>query len=145
MESAELPGVSDRVKAIMCDTFIMICMMFLFTKIFSSMDHVPETARICAFVFVFGLYEPIFISLFGGTIGHFLIGIKIRRKSNHSKKLLFPVAVVRFLIKGTLGVISLLTISGNKEGLAIHDIFSGSIVLYIKEPKIKSIQPQKEE
>lgn len=144
MDRAAIPGVSDRVKAIMLDTFIMICLMFIFSKIFAYIDHVPDIVRICAFVFVFWLYDPLFISLFGGTIGHFLLGLKVRRKSDHSKKILFPLALIRYLIKGVLGIISLLTISGNKERLAIHDIFTGSIVLYIKEPKTGSIQQQNE-
>jgi uncharacterized RDD family membrane protein YckC len=39
-------------------------------------------------------------------------------------------ALLRFAIKSMLGFISLFAISSNKDRKAIHDIASGSIVLY---------------
>lgn len=52
--------------------------------------------------------------------------IKLKRSANMEKNLIFPLAVVRYLIKMLLGWISLFTISGNYRRLAIHDMMVDS-------------------
>ena len=127
------PAIPDRVKAIMTDSIVIILFMFLTTYAFSQFEHVPDNARIIAFLFIFGLYDPIFTSLFGGTIGHFIIGIRVKREKNQEKNIIFPLAIIRFIIKVILGWISLLTMSRDEQNRAIHDFLSGSIVIYSEE------------
>jgi len=68
--------------------------------------------------------------LFGGTIGHFLIGIRVKRERKPEKNIIFPFALIRFVVKATLGWISLLTVSNNLKRKAIHDHMIGSVVIY---------------
>jgi len=124
------PGAFERVKAVLADSIIMIILMFFVTYLFSFFENVPDNWRIGAFVFIFFLYEPLFTSILGGTIGHILIGIKVKRDQDESKNIAFPVAVVRFFIKAVMGMLSLLLISSNGKRKAIHDMVAGSIVLY---------------
>ncbi len=126
------PGVSERVKALITDSVVLIIFMIGFTYLFSIIDNVPKNVRMYAFLFTFIFYDPLFISLFGGTIGHLANGLRVRRIKDQTKKIIFPFAVVRFIIKSLLGFISLLTISGNKKNQAIHDIIAQSIVIYKK-------------
>lgn len=124
------PSLLDRVKAVMVDSVILIIFMIIATTVFSSFENVPDVARIIAFVFIVILYDPIFTSTFGGTIGHMIIGIRVRRESSREKNILFPLAIIRFMIKALLGWISLLTVTSNKKNKAIHDSIIRSVVVY---------------
>jgi uncharacterized RDD family membrane protein YckC len=130
MTEENYPGILDRVKAIFIDGIIIIVYMFIVSYIFSLFENVPDNARIIAFVFIFFLYDPLFTSLLGGTIGHMIIGIRVKRELNEQKNIQFPSAVLRYIVKASLGWISLLTITANKKGKAIHDMLVGSVVVY---------------
>ncbi|MCF8373248.1 MAG: RDD family protein [Bacteroidales bacterium] len=130
MTDQEYPGVSLRVKAIVTDGIVLVVCMILITYLFSLFENVPDAARIIAFLFVFFLYDPIFTSTFGGTIGHFAFGIQVKRESDQERNILFPYAIIRFIVKALLGWMSLLTVSNNEKGKAIHDMVVGSVVVY---------------
>ncbi|MDG1333379.1 MAG: RDD family protein [Crocinitomicaceae bacterium] len=119
----------DRIKAAVSDMIVLVILIFLVTSIFSSYESVPTEARIGAFVGIFFLYEPLMISLFGGTIGHFANGLRVKRSNSITRNIIFPWAVVRYAAKMFLGIISLFSISANAEGKAIHDIIVNSVVI----------------
>jgi len=125
-----LPHVGERIKAAVTDSFVLVALMVLTATIFSGFRTVPDEARIAAFVFIVFLYDPIFTSSFGGTIGHMMFKIRVKRKNNIKKNILLPHAIVRYLVKTFLGLISLLTVASNKDRLAIHDMVVGSIVVF---------------
>ncbi|XOV94202.1 MAG: RDD family protein [Bacteroidota bacterium] len=127
------PGVLMRVKAVIADSVILLVLMIGVTFLFNRFDTVNDSFRIAAFLFIFVFYDPLFTSLFGGTIGHKMNGLCVKRGSDHQRNVMFPLTVVRFLAKAFLGWISLLTISGNEERKAIHDFLVGSVVLYEKK------------
>ncbi len=126
------PGVFDRVKAMVTDGIVIIVFMFIASFVFSLFENVPDYARIIVFVFIFLLYDPLFTSIFGGTIGHMIIGIRVKRESNEQKNILFPLAILRFVVKTSLGIISLFTVFGNEKRKAIHDYLVRSVVIYAK-------------
>ena len=128
------PGVFLRVKALVIDSIMLVLMMGAVTFLFSKLESVPETFRIVAFVVIFVLYDPLLTSMAGGTVGHKANGIRVKRASNHNKNILLPMAILRFLIKAFLGIISLVTLSFNDERRGIHDLASGSVVLYDQQP-----------
>ena len=130
MTEENYAGVADRVKAVVTDSIVIVIFMIIVTYTFSIFENVPDNARIIAFVFIFFLYDPIFTSVFGGTIGHMMFGIRVKREKNQQKNILFPLAIIRFSVKALLGWISLLTVSGNKKRKAIHDSLVGSVVVY---------------
>jgi uncharacterized RDD family membrane protein YckC len=119
----------NRLKAILIDVLVLVGLCMIATAIFSRIEYVSDTVRMVVFIFIFLLYDPLFTSIFGATIGHLIIGLKIRRAKDITRKLIFPMALIRFIIKGTLGFISLMTISITKKNRAIHDIVAGSVVL----------------
>ena len=82
------PDLIERIKAVFIDMLVLIFLMFIFSTIFSSFESVPDEARIGAFVFIFLLYDPIFTSFLGGTIGHVVIGIRVKQSENKEKKTL---------------------------------------------------------
>jgi uncharacterized RDD family membrane protein YckC len=133
MTEENYPGVFDRVKAIAADGAVIIILMFAAANVFSLFESVPDNARIGAFVFIFLLYDPLFTSIFGGTIGHMLLGLRVKRESDENRNILFPLAIVRYIVKASLGLVSLLTVSGNVKRKAIHDYLVGSVVVYAKK------------
>ena len=132
MTHEKYPGLLDRVKGIVADSVVILLFMIIITNVFALFESVPDNARMIAFVFIFLLYDPLFTSLFGGTIGHMMIGIRVKRESNEMKNIQFHKAILRFIVKASLGFISLLTVtsSNNKKRKAIHDYLVGSVVLY---------------
>lgn len=135
MTEVNYPGVFDRIKASLTDGFVIIIFMVVISNIFSHFETVPDNARIIAFVFIFLLYDPLFTSIFGGTIGHIMIGIRVSRESNEQKKILFPLAILRYIVKASLGWISLITVSTNVKKKALHDYLVGSVVVYANKNK----------
>jgi uncharacterized RDD family membrane protein YckC len=135
MSEENYPGVFSRVKAIIADSIIVIILMFSFGYLLTLFETVSDYVRIIGFVFIFILYEPVFISVFGGTLGHMIIGIRVKRESDEIKNINFPFAILRFIIKALLGWISLITVSFNEKGKAIHDLAVGSVVIYVKSDK----------
>lgn len=119
----------NRLKAILIDALVLLGLCMIATAVFSRIGYVSDTVRMLVFIFIFLLYDPLFTSIFGATIGHLIIGLRIRRAKDITRKLIFPMALIRFIIKGTLGFISLMTISITKKSRAIHDIVAGSVVL----------------
>lgn len=122
----------DRIKALMIDAIILIAAMYLVSEIFSAFEQVPNFVRFLAALFIFVLYDPIFTSTQGGTIGHTYSGIGVRRENDLSSNINFPMAFFRFIFKYFLGWLSLLTVTGNKEKKAIHDFIAGSVVIQTK-------------
>ncbi len=133
MNNQDYPGVSVRVKALIMDTIVLLIFMTLATFIFSKLSDVPDKARFFVFVFIFLLYDPLFTSFLGGTLGHFVMGIRIRNHKDEQKNLILPLAIVRFIFKTALGWISLLTVMGSDKGKAIHDMIAQSVVVYNKK------------
>jgi uncharacterized RDD family membrane protein YckC len=132
MTTEVYPGLLDRIKALIADSIVIVILIFIISSVFSWFEHVPDIARIIAFVFVFLLYDPIFTSVFGGTIGHMIVGIRVKKDTDEQKNISFPLALLRYVVKAFLGGISLLTVSGNQQGKAIHDFVADSVVIYAK-------------
>lgn len=129
MDSSKYGKLMSRVKAVIIDSLVIMGLGLLATFLLNKFENTPDSARLIAFLFVFFLYDPTFTSLFGGTLGHLIIGLTVRRESDESKKMFFPLAIVRFITKALLGWISLLTISSNDKRRAIHDLVANSVVI----------------
>lgn len=122
-----------RVKAAIIDSIVLIVLMYLASWVFNAIGTVPNYARITVFIFIFLMYEPILISMFGATVGHFFNDIEVKRENNESKNVNFLRAILRFIFKFFLGWVSLLTIRNSEKGKAIHDFIGGSVVLNYKK------------
>ncbi len=133
MTENNYPGVLDRVKAVVADSVVLVILMLMITYVFSAFENVPDNARMFAFIFIFILYDPLFTSIFGGTLGHMAFGIRVKSENDITKNIYFPFAIIRFAAKALLGCISLISVQGNSKKKAIHDIISGSVVVFEKK------------
>jgi len=121
-----------RVKAIVLDSVVLMILGVIIALTLNQFDNVPNTLRAALFVFVFCLYDPLFTSLFGGTLGHLTNGLRVRKDKNTNERIGFLPALVRFIIKVALGWISLLTVTGNEKNKSIHDSVVGSVVIKVE-------------
>ena len=124
----------DRIKAAFIDGIIIIAAMYAISEIFNLIENVPNSIRIIA-MFIVVLYDPFFISKYGGTIGHSYSGISVKKENDTTKNISFPISLIRFILKFLLGWISLLTVTGNKKKKAIHDFIANSVVVENSETK----------
>lgn len=124
------PSLLTRVKALVIDAIVLLILFSLASILIDKFEHTPTYVRVFIFVFAFYIYEPLFVTLFGGTIGHHILGVNVKQINRPQQKINALQAIVRFLTKYLLGWISFLTLIGNKRKRGIHDLASGSIVLY---------------
>jgi len=73
-------------------------------------------------------YEPLFTSL-SATVGQRLMGFRVRRHADSTRRIPIPSAYLRYAVKLFLGVISFFTMSFSRQQRAIHDIAVGSVVI----------------
>ncbi|PSR56477.1 RDD family protein [Adhaeribacter arboris] len=126
--SATFPSLRRRFASYFIDLFIIIGAFMLVGYVIDLVGSVPGWLRGSILIFTLFLYDPIFISLFGGTIGHQLLDMRVIHVKS-SGNLNFGLAVLRFVVKVLLGWLSFLTIMFNPERRAIHDIISDSLVI----------------
>ena len=125
-EYAILP---DRIKAAVIDGILLIAAMYAVSEILNLFENVPNYVRISIAVILFLLYDPFFTSHYGGTIGHSFSKITVRKDIDGENHIGFTSALLRFIIKISLGWFSLLTVTGNKKKKAIHDFVVNSVVM----------------
>ncbi|MFY7757123.1 MAG: RDD family protein [Flavobacterium stagni] len=127
------PQLQERTKAAMIDSVLLISLIIVTGDLLQWMPNPSPTLKAALFLLYFVLYEPLLVSIRGGTIGHALAGISIRRFHYTTEKINFFAALWRFFLKITLGWISVISYFTNKEGRMIHDKLSGAIMVYYKE------------
>lgn len=132
MTTINYSNLPNRVKAAAIDGFLIILLMMSFTDVFSSFESVQNYVRLIAFLFVFVFYEPLFVTLFGASIGHMFMDLRVRREDNPEKNIPFHLALIRFTLKFFLGWMSFFTMNSDKKNRAMHDIASKSVVLDVK-------------
>lgn len=125
------PSLVSRVKALFIDIVIMLIIFTGTTLFIDTFGEIPTFAKGSIAIFMFYLYDPILTSFTGSTLGHKIMKLKVRKYNNPEKRISLGQAFLRFITKGLLGWFSFLTVTGNKQKRAIHDIASGSIIMSV--------------
>jgi uncharacterized RDD family membrane protein YckC len=131
-DDTTFPTLVARIKALFIDILIMLAIFTAASLLIDSIGDVPGFARGFVLIFMLYLYDPLMTSLTGGTLGHKLMKLKVKRYNDPERNISMPRAFLRFIIKTALGWISFLTVTANKRKRAIHDSVSGSIMLIDK-------------
>ena len=126
------PELKTRIQSTFIDTILMIGLMFLASTILDKSNPSQEDEdgwiRAVIFISIWGIYEPVSM-VFGSTLGNYLMKIRVKKARDTDKKINLLQAYVRFPVKICLGWISFLTIHGNKERRAIHDLVAGTVMI----------------
>jgi len=129
IDEIETPDLKDRLQALMLDVIILFALMFGLYKVFDALGDVSDLVRMWSFIFLWYIYDPLLTSLFGGTLGHLSMGLRVRRMSDPSRRINILAAYVRFTVKALLGFISVIVVAASSRGQGIHDLVSSSIVI----------------
>lgn len=124
------PQLQERTKSAMIDGVILISLIILTGDLIQLLPHPSNMLKGALFILYFVLYEPLLVSLRGGTIGHTLAGITIRKHHYTTEKINFFSALWRYILKISLGWLSVISYYSNPEGRMIHDKLSGAIMVY---------------
>lgn len=122
------PSLVRRIQAVFVDFILILCLFMIASLLFNAMGEVADGVKISVLVFCFVLYEPLLVSIIGGTLGHYLLGLRVKQHEAPDQNISFFSAVGRIVMKTALGWASFLTIGSNQEKRAIHDMVSGSVV-----------------
>ena len=128
-EPVNYPYLITRYKAALVDGIILILTFACLMILVQDSEFGRPTAFVVYVIFVL-LYEPLMIVLFSGTIGHKSLSIQVKSFNDQTQNVKFPQALLRNLIKITLGWLSFITIGFGDDHRAIHDLAGNSIVLY---------------
>src|SRR5262249_34811386 len=117
-----------RLKAYFLDWVLMIALMFggLFAAVQFGSDNVARPLGLTV-VAVLLLYEPLLVSLFGSTVGHYVYNLRVaddRTGGNVS----FLKAVARAAIRSVLGIYSFIAMALPRRRQAVHDLLTRSTV-----------------
>jgi uncharacterized RDD family membrane protein YckC len=119
---------SRRLKAMFIDWTISLTAIFGALMLASALRN-DGASRALGFVAVATLllYEPVLVSLTGGTIGHYLTNLRVVDDA-HGGNVSFLKAVARFLIKGVIGLYSFVAMAATRRNQAVHDLMTRSTV-----------------
>jgi uncharacterized RDD family membrane protein YckC len=116
-----------RLQAVLVDTiiFMLILAGALIVAVSLKSDNV---ARILGFTVVAAwlLYEPVLVSMTGGTIGHQMYNLRV--VDDRGGNVSFVKAVVRVVIKAVLSWYSFITMAMTSRHQAVHDLLTHSTV-----------------
>jgi len=117
-----------RVQGVCIDAIVFMCIMAGALSIAVSFGS-DNIARVLGFTVAatWLLYEPVLVSMTGGTIGHRVYNMRVvddRSGGNIS----FGKAVVRMIIKTILGWYSFIAMAVTSRHQALHDLITGSTV-----------------
>jgi uncharacterized RDD family membrane protein YckC len=107
--SIEYPPMPTRVEAFIVDNVVILILMVAISSLLESTGEVHSSVKIILFAAIL-CYEPL-LTAFGATLGQLLLGIRVRNIKNTNEKINLGFAFLRFVVKCTLGVISLIMMS----------------------------------
>jgi len=111
--------------------FLLLMVGSLFVVTALQSDSVGRYVGFAAIAVIL-LYEPLLVSITGGTIGHHLTNLRVvddRTNGNIN----FAKALARFVIKGILGWYSFISMWVTRRHQAVHDLLTFSTV-QIRDP-----------
>ncbi len=121
-----------RIQSLLIDGIIIPVIFFgvIFIASLFELQGVYTASLAGLAIFIF---EPFLVSTTGGTVGQHIVGIQVKNKKT-GKNINIISAIIRFVVKIILGVISLITILTTRYHQGIHDALVGSIVT-LKNPE----------
>jgi uncharacterized RDD family membrane protein YckC len=124
----QYPSIFRRYIASFIDLLVVLLILWAISN--SPLEPIFHESAFGLFIALLLCYEPI-ATVLACSLGQYLMRFRVRNNSDQSK-ISWPQAYGRFLIKGGLGIISLLLIPARKDRRAIHDVMAKTIVIEAK-------------
>ncbi len=126
------PRFLRRIQATLIDG-VIIAILFMSSLIAASSVGITGRDSYIVAIGIILLWEPLFVSLTGGSVGHHLIGMRVV-SSTTGNNINFFAAFVRFIVKIVLGNFSIVFILITRYHQAIHDGLVRSVMI-VKHPE----------
>lgn len=127
------PRLLRRVRAVIIDEVVLLAALAAWWWTVGMADGASTALKVGSLCLVFVIVDPVLVAWTGGTVGHHLMGLKVRSAARDAR--INPLlATVRALLRYLLGALSLLLILLTKKHQAIHDLATGSIVV-LRDPQ----------
>lgn len=116
-----------RIQGVFIDViiFMVILAAALLLAVSFASDHIARILG-ATVVVTWLFYEPLLVSLTGGTIGHYLCNMRV--VDDGGGNVSFIKAFARMIIKSLLGWYSFLTMAMTSRHQAVHDLLTRSTV-----------------
>jgi uncharacterized RDD family membrane protein YckC len=111
--------VWPRVKAILVDWVILVGAFLVAALVGARFEGAGAAAFVTWFA-IWMLYDPLLVSLTGGTVGHHLLNLRVVSDRTGGRPSL-PAALVRNVAKTFFGVVSLLAMAASSRSKSLHD------------------------
>jgi uncharacterized RDD family membrane protein YckC len=126
-ETVPLYGtIPRRIQAVLIDGTFLLVLLIAVSSLSTRLD--PASARWLnrALLAAILLYEPLLVSLRGGTLGHRLLNLRV--VADEGGRVSFPRALLRSLTKALLGWVSFIFMSFTRRYQALHDLVARATV-----------------
>lgn len=123
----QIPLLARRYSSTAIDGLVLL----LFFLVAGSIPGDSELALFLRRILMFApilMYEP-FLTASGATLGQYIMGIRVRRLEDPTRRISLGAAYGRYIMKIFLGMFSFVLAFFTKYRMTIHDKFADSIVL----------------
>ena len=122
------PGLKQRYLSTFIDGFVLLFVGVFGTISFQTENETAHLIRVAVLLTIIFSYEPVLTSQLC-TVGQRLVGIRVRRHSDHFRRISVFAAYLRTITKILLGGYSIFAMAFNKERRAAHDFVVRSVVI----------------
>jgi len=118
-----------RLNALTIDGLVVLTFSVAVFALMPLLEHHPPVNGILLFliVVVAVLYEPIQVAMFGATVGHRAMNLRVVDDETGANPTLFR-AFLRTLCKGLFGLLAFTTMGASRRHRAVHDMFTATTV-----------------
>lgn len=116
-----------RIQAVVVDGAILVCLLLLGPTLAASLPDSAVRLVNRAVLACLVLYEPVLVSVFGGTVGHYLLNLRVVSATTGGR-LPFYRALIRVITKAVVGIISFFFIAFTARHQALHDVVARAVV-----------------
>ncbi len=123
------PRLLRRLQAVFIDGFV-IPLAALATLVALTYAGIQSTwIKVLVPLLVVFLLEPVAVSTTGGSVGHHLVGLRVRKDSGDERINLLA-ALVRFVVKTLFGLPSFFVAFVTEKRQALHDLAARSLIIH---------------
>jgi len=125
----QYPGFWRRFRALCIDGLLLSIAGVGTIILLSALGVENGPIDMAAALLVVLMLEPVMVATLGGTIGHRLQAMRVRRVDADVRLSLWA-ASLRFLLRNMLGVLSVPLMMATRQRQGLHDLLSGSVVVF---------------
>lgn len=141
------PRLLRRVRGFLIDGVLLIAVVYTWILCVPLLGDSSILVKMLALVLPVLMLEPVLVAFTGGTIGHHIMGLRIRRASSDENIGILR-ATLRAVVRSLLGWFSFIFVLVTRKHQAVHDYFTGSVVILRHPeslPEHEKLEPRVEE